>query len=78
MVRAHAPRNPADLEIPRRGRGARGAIVGFIGAATRRMRLGDRPVRVAYAAHLSTDPDLASGAPGGLLLRRFLSGAQDL
>ena len=69
----------ADPEIPSLVCEAHdGAIVGFIGAATRRMRLGDRPVRVAYAAHLSTDPDLASGAPGGLLLRRFLSGPQDL
>jgi hypothetical protein len=55
-----------------------GAIVGFIGAAARRMRLGDRPIRVAYAAHLSSDPALASGAPGGLLLRRFLAGPQEL
>jgi hypothetical protein len=55
-----------------------GRIVGFIGAATRRMRMGGRPVRAAWAAHLSTDPDLTSGAPGGLLLRRFLAGPQDL
>jgi hypothetical protein len=55
-----------------------GRIVGFIGAATRRMRVAGRPVRAAWAAHLSTDPELASGAPGGLLLRRFLAGPQDL
>jgi hypothetical protein len=55
-----------------------GEVVGFIGAASRRMRLDREPIRAAYAVHLSTRPDLASGAMGGLLLRRFLAGRQDL
>lgn len=53
-------------------------IVGFLGCATRRMLFDGEPVRVAYTAHLVTDPDLPSGYAGGLLTRRFVGGPQDL
>lgn len=58
--------------------GEGGRIVGFLGVASRRMLFDGEPVRVAYTAHLVTDPDLPSGYAGGLLIRRFHGGAQDL
>jgi hypothetical protein len=69
----------ADPEIPSLVcESADGALVGFLGCAVRRARLGGRPVRVAYTAHLIADPDLPTGFPAGLLVRRFCGGPQDL
>lgn len=55
-----------------------GAIVAFIGVHVRRVLFDGRPLRMVYTAQLVSDPD-APGRPGGaLLLRRALSGPQDL
>lgn len=54
------------------------SVVGFIGAQVRRMRLGDRMLRAVCCAHLVVAPQSRRGATGALLLRRLLSGPQDL
>lgn len=54
------------------------AVVGFIGSQVRRMRLGDRTLRAVCCAHLVVAPHSRKGAAGALLLRRLLSGPQDL
>ena len=69
----------ADPEIPSLlCEDAHGGVGGFLASATRRMRLGEAPVRVAYTAHLVSDPGLRTGFPAGLLVRRFTAGPQDL
>ncbi len=55
-----------------------GRVVGFIGSNPRRLRLGDKELRGVWAAHLMVDPDYGSGPAGALLLRRLLSGPQDV
>lgn len=55
-----------------------GAISGFLGSHVRRMRLGSRRVRMGCAGQLVTDPAHARRGIGALLLRRYLSGPQDL
>lgn len=57
---------------------AGGSIVGFLASATRPARMGDERLLAAYTAHLVTDPDLPTGFPAGLLVRRFSAGPQDL
>ncbi len=69
----------ADPEIPSLVcEAADGAMAGFLACAVRRARLGGEPVRVAYTAHLVADPDLPTGFPAGLLMRRFAGGPQDV
>lgn len=53
-----------------------GRIVGFMAAHVRRMRLGDRPVRVAYCGQWVVAPE-ARLPIGALLLARMLAGPQD-
>jgi hypothetical protein len=53
-------------------------IVGFIGAQVRRLRLDDRELRGVCCGHLTVASDRGAGHVGALLLRRVLSGAQDL
>jgi len=55
-----------------------GAIVGFIGAQVRHLRLDDRVLRGVCCSHLVVVDDLRAGPAGALLLRRVLSGKQDL
>jgi hypothetical protein len=55
-----------------------GEILGFIGAQVRRMRLDDRVLRGVCCSHLVVADDPRVGATGALLLRRLLSGEQDL
>jgi hypothetical protein len=55
-----------------------GAIIGFIGAQVRRVRFDDRTLRGVCCAHLVVSGDRRAGAAGALLLRRLLSGDQDL
>jgi hypothetical protein len=52
-------------------------VVGFVGAEVRRMRLGDRTVRFAWAAHSAVTPAARRGAAGFLLMRKLLEGPQD-
>ncbi len=53
-------------------------LIGFIGAQARRMRLDERRLRAVCASHLVVSDDQRAGVQGALLLRRLLSGAQDL
>jgi hypothetical protein len=55
-----------------------GAIVGFIGSQVRRLRLGDRELRGVCPSHLVVAEESRAGAAGVLLLRRLLTGGQDL
>jgi hypothetical protein len=55
-----------------------GGIVGFIGAQVRRVRLDDRALRGVCCSHLVVVDDPRAGPAGALLLRRMLSGEQDL
>lgn len=56
----------------------RDEIIGFIGAQVRRFILDDRPLRGVCCSHLTVAGDRRAGAAGALLLRRLLSGPQDL
>jgi hypothetical protein len=58
--------------------GAGGAILGFIGVTPRRMIMKGRPILAAVSAHLMLEPDRQSGLMGVELLKRFLSGPQEL
>jgi hypothetical protein len=55
-----------------------GDIVGFIGAQVRRLQFDDRELRGVCCGHLTVAADRGAGHAGALLLRRLLSGAQDL
>lgn len=55
-----------------------GAIVGFLGSHARRLRVDGRPVRMAVSGQLVADPAPRHRGVGGLLLRRYLAGPQDL
>lgn len=56
----------------------RGRIQGFIGSHVRRMCFDGRPARMACAGHLIAAPEVRKRAVGALLLRRYISGPQDL
>jgi hypothetical protein len=69
----------ADPEIPSLVyEGDDGRIVGFLGSHVRRLRFDGRPVRMACPGQLVSDPGHRHHAAGALLMRKFLSGAQDL
>ncbi|MGH2965697.1 MAG: hypothetical protein ACRDMH_10005 [Solirubrobacterales bacterium] len=55
-----------------------GGILGFIGSQVRRLKLDDRELRGICCAHLVVAADRRAGPAGALLLRRLLSGDQDL
>jgi hypothetical protein len=55
----------------------RGLAVGFVAAEVRRMRLDNRTLRFAWAAHTAIAPAARAHAVGLLLMRRLLEGAQD-
>ena len=52
-------------------------IVGFIGAMEHRLRFDGRPIRMVSSGPLISDPDASLGA-GAFLLRRLMSGPQDV
>ena len=58
--------------------GSGGEIVGFIGSLVRRMRFGDRSVRLACSSSLVVSPKARQIGAGGLLRRKYLAGPQDL
>lgn len=68
----------ADAEIPSLVYEESGEILGFLGSNVRRMRFDGRAIRMACSAHLLTHPRVRRKAVGALLLRRYLSGRQDL
>jgi hypothetical protein len=53
-------------------------IVGFLGAAVRRMTFDGRPIRAISSAHFMIDPTAHVLGAGALLLGRLLRGPQDL
>lgn len=55
-----------------------GRIVGFIGSHVRRLRFDGRPVRMACAGQLVSDPAARRRGVGALLLRHLFAGPQDL
>jgi hypothetical protein len=55
-----------------------GDILGFIGAQVRRLQFDDRELRGVCCGHLTVAADRGAGHLGALLLRRVLSGPQDL
>ncbi len=55
-----------------------GAVIGFMGAHARRVRLGERELRAAVCSHLVVDAERRSTAAGAMLVSRFMSGAQEL
>lgn len=68
----------ADAEIPSLVYVESGEILGFLGSNVRRMRFDGRAIRMACSAHQLTHPRVRNKAVGALLLRRYLSGSQDL
>jgi hypothetical protein len=54
-----------------------GLPVGFVAAEVRRMRLGGRTLRFAWAAHSAVAPAARKRAVGVLLMRSLLEGPQD-
>ncbi|MGH8908575.1 MAG: GNAT family N-acetyltransferase [Egibacteraceae bacterium] len=69
----------ADPDIPSLVfEGEQGRIVGFVGSHVRRLCVDGRPVRAAYEGQLMSDPTVRDRGVGGLLLRRYLAGPQDV
>jgi hypothetical protein len=54
-----------------------GRAIGFIGAGVRRMRLGERPVRLRITSHFAVDPQARQPLAGPQLIRHILDGPQD-
>ena len=52
-------------------------IVGFLGSHPRRLTFGERTLRMACSGQLVADPAASPGV-GALLLRKYMSGPQDL
>jgi hypothetical protein len=58
--------------------GSDGEILGFIGSLVHRMRFRQRPVRLACSSSLVVSPKARQIGAGGLLLRKYMAGPQDL
>jgi len=58
--------------------GSDGEILGFIGSLVHRMRFVERSVRLACSSSLVVSPKARQFGAGGLLLRKYLAGPQDL
>lgn len=58
--------------------GADGEILGFIGSLVHRMRFEQQPVRLACSSSLVVSPRARQLGAGGLLLRKYMAGPQDL
>lgn len=53
-------------------------IVGFLASHPRRLRFGERDLRVACSGQFVSHPDFRRRGVGALLLRRYLAGPQDV
>jgi hypothetical protein len=72
-------RNPwVDPEIPSWVAEENERLVGFLGVVPRRMRCGDRAVRVAAGCQMMVDPDKRASFVALELMRRLFAGPQDL
>lgn len=58
--------------------GSDGQILGFIGSLVHRTRFAQRSVRLACSSSLVVAPSARQFGAGGLLLRKYLAGPQDL
>jgi hypothetical protein len=58
--------------------GSDGEILGFIGSLVHRMRFEEAPIRLACSSSLVVAPRARQLGAGGLLLRKYLAGPQDL
>jgi L-amino acid N-acyltransferase YncA len=58
--------------------GSDGEILGFIGSLVHRMRFEQRSLRLAVSSSLVVSPKARQFGAGGLLLRKYLTGPQDL
>jgi hypothetical protein len=67
-----------DLELPSWVAEERGATVGFAGVLPRRMLFGARPLKVGVGSQLMVDPEWRHSLVALQLLKRVLSGPQDL
>ena len=68
----------ADADIPSLVYEGPEGIVGFIGASTRRLRVDGRPLRMAVSSNMVVHPDWRPRGIGALLLRKLMSGPQDV
>jgi hypothetical protein len=69
----------ADPEIPSLVyEEADGEITGFIASHIRRFRLGTEPIRICCGGQLVADPRVRHKAVGALLMRRHMTGQQDM
>ena len=55
-----------------------GQIVGFIGSHVRKMQFEGKPIRAGVCSQLIADPDVRSQAVGAFLMRKYMTGAQDI
>jgi hypothetical protein len=69
----------ADPEIPSLlYEASDGRVLGVVGSHVRRLRFDGRPIRMACPGQLVSDPAHRHQGAGALLLKKFLSGAQDI
>ncbi len=68
----------ADPELPSLVGVQDGEIVAFLGSHVRRLSLNGRPGRLACSGQLVVEPGAHNPAMGALLLKRYMSGPQDL
>ena len=68
----------ADPAIPSLVYVEEGEIVGFIGSNVKRMRFDGDPITMACSAHQIAHPRVRNRAVGALLMRKYMSGPQDL
>ncbi|MDQ3709196.1 MAG: hypothetical protein M3387_07830, partial [Actinomycetota bacterium] len=68
----------ADPELPSLVGVQEGEVVAFLGSHVRRLSLNGRPGRLACSGQLVVDPGARNRAMGAFLLKRYMSGAQDV
>lgn len=69
----HDPAIPSLIAVD-----AEGDVIGFLGSQVHRMVFDDRPVRLGCSSALVVAPQARNAAIGAFLLKRYLSGPQDL
>jgi hypothetical protein len=67
-----------DPELPSYVYTEDGRVIGFVACYTRRMQFEGRAIRLACSGQLVSDPDARNHIAGALLMRKLLSGPQEL